>query len=147
VQVVYPASAKLKASLARSGAQPAFLLCEQRQERILHLSHRRSGTGGHSSPILPVSRQRYFRFGQPISRNFLGGATPPIKPALLGPRAAALNQKNQNCDNHYAGNNPDDHDTVHKFSFSPNSMLQLLPIPGRVQESRLAGPIPFPGLR
>jgi hypothetical protein len=34
---------------------------------------------------------------------------------LLHPRAAALNQNDQNDDNQYTGNNPDQHCGVHKF--------------------------------
>jgi hypothetical protein len=37
---------------------------------------------------------------------------------LLGPRAPALNQNNQDDDNQHTGNNPNNHGTVHAFPLS-----------------------------
>jgi hypothetical protein len=43
-------------------------------------------------------------------------AGPPVKPSLLDPCAATLDQNNQDDDNQNTGYNPDDHCTVHENS-------------------------------
>jgi hypothetical protein len=57
---------------------------------------------------------------EPASRASLCGAVKKLRPMLLGPRAATLDQDNQNDDNQHTCNNPDDCGTVHSNSSFPH---------------------------
>jgi hypothetical protein len=71
------------------------------------------------APAAEAARSPASDVGEPNSGARAHAGT-PLKfkepSALLDPRAAALNEKYQHGDKQDAGNNPDNHDTVHNHS-------------------------------
>jgi hypothetical protein len=86
----------------------ATRVCAPLLEQITRDTRRHSGETSGSQNHEPASKVRLH-----------GADGTKTRSVLLDPRAAPLDQNNQNDDNQYTGSNPNDHGTVHIYSSFP----------------------------
>ncbi len=127
-QVLFTANPELQSGLAchflrepRQGHNSPLLFTEQDAETMQLMKRhclRSSHSGDDDLQPWPVDLS--------VSGTRLERRRPPVKPRLLDPCAAALNQQNQHDDKQNAGDNSDNRSTVHKNFLSPPKVLHSL---------------------